>query len=343
MVAAGCYSCAFLSVCGGIEPESSLLDCFALTCCGNGKCDNVCPNNPDFLERMKEIGGLRFDDVPIIGQKKTKLPTYVPLIHHGYSRPNSLQWPVVALKTYSLFRLIDGRYRTIAQSAGELRRMFSLNPDTQIMLCGVAKDPPLERYWSHHTSDCPAKQLARLGISCAIGPNYSHFLDVPRTDNLFNRKRQLFCLAAFSAAGVSPIPHLNANTPGDWELWRRYLLLNDTVRLVAAEFQTGNKKRDQGLKVIERIKWLEQQVGRRLHPVAIGASQFATDLGANFRHFTVIDSEPFIKSIKRQRFEMGASKPIWSTSYLLPHIGIEDLLDHNLREYASWMENRAIG
>ncbi|MGD0463812.1 MAG: hypothetical protein ABSB74_15095 [Tepidisphaeraceae bacterium] len=89
---------------------------------------------------MKEIGGLRFDDVPVIRQQETKLPTYVPLLHHGYSRPHFLQWPVVALKKYSLFRSVGGRYQTIAQSADELRRMFSLDPGTQIILCGVAKD-----------------------------------------------------------------------------------------------------------------------------------------------------------------------------------------------------------
>lgn len=341
MVAAGCHSCAFLAVCGGIEPESSLLDCFALNCCGNGKCDNVCPNNPGFLERMKEIGGLRFDDVPVIRQREIKLPQYVPLIHHGYSRPQPLHWPVVALKTYSLFHSVEDRYQTVAQNGDELRRKFSLHEDTLIILCGVAKDPPLERYWSHHTADRPASQLARLGVAGAIGPNFSHFLDVPRTDNLFNRKRQLICLAAFSGAGVSPIPHLNANMPGDWELWRRYLLLNDTVRLVAVEFQTGNKKQAEGLKVIARIRWLEQEVGRRLHLIAVGASQFAADLEANFKHYTIIDSEPFIKSIKRQRFDMGPRRPMWSTDHRLPRTGVVDLLDYNLREYSKWITNRA--
>jgi hypothetical protein len=237
---------------------------------------------------------------------------------------------------------VGGRYRTISQDAEGLRRAFSLHSDTQIILRGVSKDGPLERYWAHHTADRPAEQISRLAISCAIGPNFSHFLDVPRTDNLFNRKRQLICLAAFSMANVSAVPHLNANMPGDWELWRRYLLLNDTVCMVAAEFQTGNRRRDQGMKVINRIKWLEDCVGRRLHPIAIGASQFAAELGAHFRSFTIIDSEPFIKAVKRQRFEQGVRKPEWSTDYRIPGTGIEDLLEHNLVEYSAWICDRAL-
>jgi hypothetical protein len=129
--------------------------------------------------------------------------------------------------------------------------------------------------------------------------------------------------------------------PGDWELWRRYLLLNDSVHVVAAEFQTGNRKRDQGIKLMDRIKWLECEVGRKLHPVAIGASQFAAELGARFPEFTIIDSEPFMKAIKRQRFEMGVRRPSWHTEYLLPGTGIEGLLMHNLREYSSWISHCA--
>src|SRR5687767_7179642 len=84
VVAAGCHTCPLLSICGGIEPERSLLDCFAHYCCGGKEgCDEVCPHNRTFLARMDEVGGLRFDNVASLSQAPVELPQYVPLIHHG--------------------------------------------------------------------------------------------------------------------------------------------------------------------------------------------------------------------------------------------------------------------
>jgi hypothetical protein len=341
MIGAGCSNCAFLDVCGGIEPEMSLLDCFSLTCCKKDDCDNVCPNNTEFTSRMSEIGGLRFDDVPLLRQRPVELPKYVPMIHHGYSRTVPLDWPIVALETYGLFHHTNGgHYSAKPQTWEDLRRMFCLHPNTQIILRGTAKDQPLERYWAHHTVDRPAEQLAALRVACAIGPNFSHFLDVPRTDNLFNRKRQLICLAEISKAGISAIPHLSANMPSDWAFWRRYLLLNERVRMVAIELQTGNKAREQGIKVIERVKWLENEIGRQLHLLAIGGSQFAAELGIRFNNFTVIDSTPFMKSIYRQRFESAPRRPSWNAEYSAVGAGIDDLLRQNLTDYTSWIETR---
>lgn len=54
----------------------------------------------------------------------------------------------------------------------------------------TAKDLPLERYWADRRCDQAPEQLDRLGVTLAIGPNFSHFLEVPRTDNLFNRERR---------------------------------------------------------------------------------------------------------------------------------------------------------
>ena len=87
-------------------------------------------------------------------------------------------------------------------------------------------------------------QLARLGIDAAVAPNFSHFLGVPRTDNLFNRRRQLICISELAAAGILVMPHLSAVMPADWHYWQRLLEANQSVRYVAKEFQTGNQERD---------------------------------------------------------------------------------------------------
>jgi hypothetical protein len=106
-VSAKCSDCIFFGDCGGIEPKRSLFsdDCFDLNCCHKGSCDNVCPYKGDFPSRCQEVGGLRFDDLRPIDQRLVPIPRYVPLIHHGYRRSESLACPVVALDTYQVFRL----------------------------------------------------------------------------------------------------------------------------------------------------------------------------------------------------------------------------------------------
>lgn len=341
IVAPGCYECPLFKECGGIEPEKSLLDCFALSCCGHGQCDNVCLHKSDFMERMTEIGGIRFDDLPVIRQQSVQLPKYVPLIQHGSSRTSLLNWPVVALDPFRLLRQVRGSYQTVVQSPAELRSMFKLRPETKIILRATNRDPSLETYWAYHRSDQIAQQFAALGIEMVIGPNFSHFLDVPRTDNLFNRKRQLICLVEMCQAGLTPIPHLSAAMPGDWRFWRKYLLLNEKVNVVAIEFQTGNKRKDQGAKVIHWVAWLQQEIGRPLHLIAIGAAQFLPQIAARLDAFTILDSMPFMQAAHRRLFELFNGRATWTPALRLPIVGIDEHLEQNIERYSAWIECRA--
>ncbi|MBI3468894.1 MAG: DUF4417 domain-containing protein [Planctomycetes bacterium] len=341
IVAQGCQNCAHLPTCGGIEPLGSLFDCFEHYCCGGkADCDDVCPYNADFIRRMTEIGGLRFGQVSSLEQGHVELPRYVPLIHHGYSHRKPLDLPVVALETYQVLRLKDKKYEAIAGDGAQLRQEFGLSPSTQIILRGTAKDRPLEQYWSYRRRDRVPEQIGALGVLLAIAPNFSHFLDVPRTDNLFNRKRQLICIAEMQKAGVIAVPHLSAVTPGDWRFWQRYLQRNETVVFVAAEFQTGNKNPAQGRKVIESISVLQDAVGRRLHPIIIGGTQFATEVAGRFDMFTLIDSCPFIKAVKRRKFDKGANGQPWAETYTLNGQGIEDIVLRNLDGHTAWIEEQ---
>ena len=341
-VSFNCERCGFLRQCGGVEPATPLLDCFALCQIDHDcePCQEVCPYNKSFAGRLKEVGGLRFDNLAPITQRRAELPTYVPVIQHWYKRSEPLRWPVVAIETYHILRIVGRDYRAVVDSAEALRRLFMLAPDTQVILLGTAKDSLLERYWSYRRRDQAATQLARLGILFAIGPNFSHFLDVPRTDNLFNRKRQLICLTEFYHAGVSPVPHLSAVTPGDWRFWKDYLRSNDTIRLVAVEFQTGNKTKRQGLKVVERIAVLQDEVGRPLHPVIIGGSQFVEAVAQYFPRFTLVDSRPFMCAVKRHSFDESDSRVHWKQNPTPPGAAIDSLLTDNIARYAHWIESR---
>jgi hypothetical protein len=339
IITPSCYMCPFFEGCGGLQPEQSLLNCFDLCDWECGTCDNVCPKKADFMERMCEIGGLRFDNLPLLEQGRAALPRYIPLIHHGKKRYQPLDCQVVALETYRLFREEDHQaYRAIVGTREELCRTFMLRPDVKVILVGTARDRSLERYWAYRNRDRAPEQLARLGVDLAIGPNFSHFLDVPRTDNLFNRKRQLICLAEMQKAGISPVPHLSAAAPGDWSFWRDYLRRNPKVRIVAVEFQTGNKNRTQGMKVVDQLDWLQEGMGRNLHVVAIGAARFAEDLAVRFSHYTLIDSRPFMNAVHRRIFDDRVQD--WRADPTLPGIGIDEHLATNVAKYSTWIARR---
>lgn len=352
-VASDCDKCLHFADCGGIEPELNLFntDCVRANCCrpwgpgteaGAPDCDNVCPNNPKYLELLREVDGLSFHDLPVIPQSAVDLPRYVPLIYRRYASKVTVNWPVVALDTYEVVKVANDRMVTVADSPDSLRRDFGLAPDTAVMLRGVADDRPLERYWSYRRRDCVPRQLARLGVSCAVGPNFSHFLDVPRHDNLFNRKRQLLCLAEFVEAGLNPVPHLNAAQPGDWRYWGRFLAENPSITVVAVEFQTGNRSRCEGERAISELVRLQERAGRRLHPLVVGGTQFLERIAADFQAASFVDSTPFMKTVYRQAFVSIAAtgKRRWRKSPTAPGESLDRLLVHNLRCYSDWLDRR---
>lgn len=352
-VASDCDKCLHFADCGGIEPELNLFntDCVQANCCrpwgpgteaGAPDCDDVCPNNPKYLELLREVGGLSFHDLPAIPQAAVDLPRYVPLIYRRYVRKITVNWPVVALDTYEVVKVANDRMVTVADCPDSLRREFGLGLDTAVMLRGVADDRPLERYWSYRRRDCIPQRLGRLGVTVAVGPNYSHFLDVPRHDNLFNRKRQLLCLAEFVEAGLNPVPHLNAAQPGDWRFWGRFLAENPSITVVAVEFETGNRSRCEGERVVTELVRLQQSAGRRLHPLVIGGTQFLEGIAADFQAASFVDSTPFMKTVYRQAFVSIAAtgKRRWRKSPTASGESLDRLLVHNLRCYSDWLDRR---
>lgn len=336
----GCRECHFLTLCGGIEPERGLLNCFDLCLYSCGNCDNVCPKRSDFFRCLLEIGGLRYDHKISIIQKQLDLPMYVPMIHHGSNRTQNLAMPYAAVDTYGLFHIVDGSYRCVVDSPSALRKRYRLAPKTKIILRGTHQDKFLEQFWSYRRRDGAAAQLAKLNVCLAIGPNFSHFLDVPRTDNLYNRKRQLICLAEFQQAGISPVPHLNAVTTGDWNFWKHYLEQNEEIMYVSAEFQTGNRNRTEGRTVIDHLAWLQEQLRRVLHPVVVGGTQFAKYFAERFNQFTLIDSKPFINTIWRKKLHLEGNtspKENWITSKTQSCEPLDELLRHNLQYHSAFL------
>lgn len=336
-----CRQCVLFDRCGGLFNDRPMMNCFEQFCCNDGSCDHVCPYKPaEFRRRLMEVGSLRCDDIPRLHQSPMDIPAYVPMVHHAYRRVSPLQADVVALDPYLIFRCRNGAYRSIVDNGAALRHHFKIAPTTKLILRGTAEDRFLEQYWSYRKTDKVAEQIASLGVSLVIGPNYSQFLDVPRTDCLFNRKRQLLCLAELSQAGVSVAPHLSALMPPDWVFWTDFLRSNDQLQHVALNFQTGNKNREEGIKAIDRVKRIRDTIGRPLTLILIGGAQFVQYAAQQLGAVVLIDSEPFAKAHRRRLFRPNGDKREWDETWTLTRQPIDHILQGNIDEYARWVALR---
>jgi hypothetical protein len=344
VVSAACQSCFLREPCGGLNNSNLFLNCFNQFCCGGGNCDHVCPYKPDdYRRRMFEVGGMRFDDLPPLLQPPLDLPIYVPMVHHGYRRSEALKAATVALDPYMIFCLRDGKYAAVADDPITLRRHFKVADDARIILRGTAEDRFLERYWEHRRSADVARQVARLNVSLIVGPNYSHFLDVPRSDLLYNRKRQLVCLAELSQAGVAVAPNLSAITPADWDFWSGFLRDSPQLVHVAVNFQTGYRSRTEGMKAIDRVQRMQDETGRGLSLLLVGGGQYVKDMAGRFASFTLIDSQPFKQSLYRKQFRPVGRKRRWEATWTLEGQPIDDIMQRNVEDYTAWVESLGTG
>lgn len=311
--------------------------------CDSLTCERVCMKRGSVFARdLAEIGGFDADDIPSLSNPPDprELPHYVPMVQHGRVLAEALYVPWAAIPIKEVFRLKQGRYSTLARTPLDLRRLFALGPRTQVLFVGTGPDAVIERFWQYRRAHDAPKQLAALEIRAAVVPNYSFCLEDPRPQHLFNRKRSLICAREMAAVGLPVIPYLQALTATDWNFWGRFLSEHREITVVAKEFQTGLARRERGVAAIKRLQQLEAEIGRRLHVLAIGGARYARDLAASFTSWTVVDSIPFMKAIKRRVAHPGPTRVQWR-----PALGEAParLLDHNILAYEQWLSRTAGG
>lgn len=280
----------------------------------------------------------------------TDLLLYVPVIGHGKRRVRPACAEVVAL---SLYEVVGGRrggdygLRSIPGAAA-LRAKFGLRTDCRVILLSVGPDQALERFWQNHRAADVPHVLADLELIGATTPNFSFFTDAPRTHSLWNRARTLRVAERLSSAGVAVIPHLNASNKRDWRYWAGFLREHANVRCIAKEFQTGLRHPEAGHLAFQALADLQQAVGRALHPVLIGGARYLPLLRRYFAgRGTVIDSRPFMNTVKRQAADVPSEgdggRLRWRRRSTPTGAGLDDLLDWNLAHYQSWTVSRLGG
>jgi len=144
--ALGCSACPDRAICGGLQIRAALMDCLRFCCGQSNGCDQVCRNNADYVDRVREVGGFDLNTVPrgpVLAM--AALPSSLPIIFHGKRRAVPISMDAVALPLYAMFDRQTGAPRFSFGST--LRSEFLIAPETTILLTGTDKDPPLERWW----------------------------------------------------------------------------------------------------------------------------------------------------------------------------------------------------
>jgi Domain of unknown function (DUF4417) len=340
-----CTACAFRAECGGLDDQQSLWGCFSacsVDCVARG-CDWTCPASPaDFIERMRDVGGFSNEGITLKPLGDAALPSYVPMIHHGYGRGGdndvAVDAKIAAISIKDVFRArYDGRLEVVADDAVSLRRRFGLRDDSKVMLVCIANDRPLERYWAHRRLDDIPARLTRLGLLGVTLPNYSFFTDAPRTHTLWNRRRMLRVGEELSAQGLPVVPHLNALTNEDWRFWRDFLRSHPEINVLAKEFQTGLREKDKAANAIASLRKLQDDVGRPLRLVAVGATRYLRSIRNAFASVTFVDSGPFMRAMKRRARVPGTGKPQWRKVSVPSGRELLDLLNSNIRSQTAFI------
>jgi len=336
-----CSECAFLQNCGGLEQYAAWGCSSHCVTCTRKQCDFTCFSRlPQMVERMQEVRGFlnrNYQKLKI--PAANTLPVYIPVVYNQSCRLRTLDIPMVAIPFHRALKLTsDGHYRPLSTNAKELREEFKISADSKVLITGVAFDRYLERYWQYAEHHGTARKLSDLDVFGMTVPNFSHFTDVTQPHILYNNRRAQITAECMSQQGLSVIPHVNASMPRDWQAWTDLFRQQPQINMFSKEFQTGLSDPDLAERAINELASLQDKVGRELHPILFGAAPFIPQVRSLFREFTIVDSRPFMSTVMRRKFVLrDDGTRSWVRNLTERGEDLDDLLAHNVKNYALWI------
>jgi hypothetical protein len=310
----------------------------SLSCCP--KIRSRRKNPVGFVDRVREIGGFDLKTVPRgKALNPPPLPASLPVVFHGKRRSIPIATEAVALPLYAMFNRRTGEPRFWSGSA--LRANFLIAADTTILLTGTDQDPPLERWWGLGE---PARRnvirgLIAAGVALATVPNYSLILNRPRWYDLYAIKRIGLVHYEFLDEGLPAALHINGRTNTDFLHWIDYLVERPEITHVAYEFRTMSGR--QGA----HVEWLvdvAHAVGRPLHLIMRGGTEYFPRLSAAFTNITYLDTTVFMKTVNRQRaYRTNDGGVDWKRHRTREGAPLDKLLSGNANTRAQWLTDLA--
>jgi hypothetical protein len=326
----GCEACRELSICGGLHASGKPFSCLDYCCGSPTSCERVCKKNAaTFVDRIREIGGFGFEDVPRVASVPfPTLSNRVPLIYHRGKRRERFSGEVVALQLKDLVSRRTGLPKFGSRSG--MCAYFGISDSSQILVHATSKDGPLERHWQLGEHRVEVYQNLRiLNIAAVTSPNYSLFSDVPRWDDLHALKRIATSWSEMASQGLAAALHVNARTATDWERWSTFVAQRPEIAGLSYEFGTGASFGRRMAWHVEGLCKVARAAGRPLTLVTRGGVHALPALRHAFSRVAYVDTVCFMKTIKRQfalRRPDGSIR--WSKSPS-PDVSMDELLQRN--------------
>lgn len=336
----GCSGCPELGPCGGLRLDLRSFDCLDFCCGSPSACDRVCRNNPDYVERVREVGGFDLTNVPRARPfVAPELPPVVPVLFHGSARTSRIAPPAAALSLYQMFDRRTGEPRYASHEA--LCAAYGLAPGTPLVLTGTDRDRPLERWWGlgGERRRIVIRAARAVGVVATTTPNFSLFLDRPRWDDLHAMKRIALVHWEFLEEGLPTALHVNGRTEADFARWTAFLAGRPEITHVAYEFGTGTGWAGRRERHATWLASLAQGVGRPLALIVRGGADVLPILATAYACMTVLDTNVFMKTMMRQRaVPAGAGVSLaWRASPMPPGAPLDALLADNLAAVETWL------
>jgi len=341
----GCGSCPEQSICGALRIKTPVFDCLDF-CCRNPKnCDNVCRSHPDYVDRVREVGGFSLETVPrgpaIAGPL---LPRIVPMIFHGSRRDLTFAPPAVALSLYQMFDRRDGRLRFASREA--LCASYRIAGPTEVILSGTDCDASVERWWGleERQRRRMIQGLHRIGVALVTTPNYSMFTDVPRWNDLHAIKRIALVHHELICEGVAAALHINGRTETDFRRWADFVNIRPEVTHLAYEFTTGTRWAGRREQHVAWLCELANAIKRPLHLIVRGGAEIVPELARAFSVITVLETVSFIKTMMRHRAESNGNSHLrWISEPTSLGAPLDVLFAHNIAVVRARLEQLTAG
>lgn len=336
----GCASCPERALCGGLRLELRSFDCLDFCCKDPSNCDRVCRNNPDYVDRVREIGSFDLSEVPRArAVAAPDLPPVVPMIFHGSARAARFAPPAAALSLYQMIDRRTGEPRHPSHEA--LCAAYGIAPGTPLVLTGTNRDRPLERWWAlggaRRRTVIRAARAA--GVVAATTPNFSLFLDRPRWDDLHAMARIAIVHWEFLDEGLPAALHVNGRTEADFQRWTAFLADRLEITQVAYEFATGTGWAGRQERHATWLIGLARNISRPLDIVVRGGIDVLPELAKAYARTTVLDTNVFMKTVMRQRAipTNNGAQPTWRPSPTPLGAPLDELLADNLAVVEGWL------
>ena len=326
----GCSICLDRKRCGGLHVASGAFDCLTYCCGRPANCDNVCPKNQSFVDRVREVGG--FDLSSVGGAPKRDLPALpdcIPLLFSRVTRARRFAPTAVSIQFHQLFHRRTGVPKFASRE--QICSAFGVADSVQLVLSATAEDTPLERWWSLGSKRRGVLAwLSELGLAAATSPNFSVFADVPRWDNFHAAKRIGVCWQEMAAANIPTALHLNARMANDWRQWTEFVKHRPEITAISYEFATGAGMPGRFAFHVEELKHLADRVSRPLRLIVRGGLSALADLRRSFERVSMIDTTTYMRTVYRQ---IGIVSPrggiVWKAAPGRPDVDMDALLEQN--------------